>query len=417
MKFIIQGGNKLKGEISVMGAKNAALKMIAASVLFNGEVVLNNVPDILDIRNLQNILEKNGAVFLRSGNQLKIDTSKLTNHDPDPVLVEKMRGSIVLIGPYLARFGQIGLPQPGGCAIGCRPIDIHLHVFKEFGVDIKKEENNFYQFKVEKLKAGKISFDKISVTATENAILAAVLTEGETEISHAACEPEITDLIKFLNRAGAKIDGEGTNNLKITGVEKLNKIEYTVMPDKIEAATFITLGLMTDSQITVNGLRIEDIQIFLDKLTEIGASFESGENFVKIKNTQNLKAFEIETAVYPGFATDWQALMGLIATKTEGQSKINETIFENRLGYLKELQNMGANIEILNKHEALVNGPTSLKGAQIESLDLRAGATLVIAGLAANGKTIIEEAQIVDRGYEKIEERLQKLGAQITREL
>lgn len=416
MNFIINGQNKLSGVIKVLGAKNAALKMIAASVLIQDQIVLKNVPDILDIKNLQTILEKNGAKFERVDHTLKIDTSNLSNQDPDANLVEKMRGSIVLIGPYLARFGKIHLPKPGGCAIGSRPIDIHLDVFRQLGVEIE-EKDSFYKLSSSKLKSGEINFEKVSVTATENAILAAVLTEGETSINGAACEPEITDLINFLNKAGAQITGAGTTNLKITGVSNLHGLEYQVMPDKIEAATFITLGIMTNSEIEVTELNLEDIQSFLDKLIEAGAGFETGETYVKVKSSDKLNKFEVKTDVYPGFATDWQALMGLIATKAEGTSKITETIFENRLGYLKELQDMGANIEILNNHEALITGPTQLKGAQIDSLDLRAGATLLIAGLSAIGQTVIQGAQIVDRGYEKIEERLNKLGAKIQRQI
>lgn len=413
-KFEISGPNKLQGEIQVLGAKNAAMKMIAACVLITGKVTLENVPDILDIQIIIDILTNGGARIRREGHILEIDTTNLTDKNPDPNLVKKMRGSIVLIGPYLSRFGRISIPHPGGCVIGSRPIDIHLRAFRNLGAEVK-ESDNFYSLNISKIDGKNINFEKKSVTATENVILNTCLANGITKITNAAREPEIVDLVNFLNSCGAKIRGAGTETIIIKGVDKLVGTTYTVMPDRIEAGTFACLALVTKSALKIINCEPKHLQSFLDKLTQIGAQFEIGEDYLYIKESDDLTASDIITHEYPGFATDLQAPIGLILTQCNGTSRIKENIHENRLNYLKELEKMGAKFDIISNNEAEIYGPATLHGAHIESLDLRAGATLILAGLAACGKTTILNAEIVDRGYENIENRLKKLGASIQR--
>jgi len=412
-KFEIFGPNKLEGEIEVFGAKNAAMKMIAASVLIKDKVILENVPDILDIQTIIEILTKNGAKISRTGHILKIDTNNLTNQDPDPKLVEKMRGSVVLIGPYLARFGKISIPQPGGCAIGSRPLDDHLNGLRQTSTEIS-QNNATFNFKRGKLIGEEINLCP-SVTATENMIMAQVLATGNSIIKNAAREPQIVDLANFLNKAGAKISGAGTSEIRVEGVQKLHGLTYRVMPDPFEAATFICMAAMTKSDLRVNNCQPEHLHPFLDEMKKIGVELEVGDDYVRVKNAASLNAADIFSDFYPGFSTDMLPQTALVLTQAHGLSHINEKLFEGRLGYLKELQQMGAKVHILDKHRAEIEGPAQLHGARIESLDLRAGATLILAGLAAEGKTVIKDAEIIERGYEKIEERLAKLGAKIKR--
>lgn len=419
-KFVIEGPSKLNGEISVLGAKNVALKLIAAAVLIKAPITLTNMPDIVDARNMLEILKHAGAEFEQNGHEVKIDTSNLSNGDPDAKLMEKLRASVVLIGPYLARFGRVNIPRPGGCAIGTRPINIHLDAFEQMGVKILHKENggcndNLYHLSCDNLYGTDIKLKEASCTATENVMMAAVLANGKTMIHNAAKEPQIIDLANFLNEAGASVQGAGTSVIEIIGTEKLHGLEYKIMPDPIETGTFACLAIVTKSKIKITECKPDDLRAFLDKISEIGVSIEVGENYIEIVDSKNLKATTISTAVYPGFPTDLQAPIGLVLTQASGISQIKENLFENRLGYLDELNKMGAHTEIINNHTANISGPTKLHGAKIESLDLRAGATVLLAGLCAEGKTIIENAEIIDRGYENIEVRLVKLGARIKR--
>lgn len=413
-QFEILGPNRLKGEIPVLGAKNAAMKMIAASVLISGKVVLDNVPDILDIQTIINILTENGAKIVRDGHRLEIDTETLHDIDPNPELVKKMRGSIVLMGPYLARFGKISIPHPGGCVIGKRPIDIHLEAFQKLGAEII-EQDNTYHLKIAKFNGGEVHFKKISVTATENVLMASCKANGTTKIFNAAREPEIVDLAEFLNACGAKISGAGTSNIIVQGVDSLHGVNYKVIPDRIEAGTFIILALVTKSQLKIVNCNPNHLTAFLNKLRQIGAKFTLGNYFIEVYPTENLKATEIETREYPGFPTDLQAPFGLLATQCNGVSRITENIHDNRLNYLTELEKMGARQKIVNNRLAQITGPSELLAAHIKSLDLRAGATMILAALAADGKTIIDDIEVVDRGYEEIEKRLIKIGAKIKR--
>lgn len=414
-QFEIEGGQKLKGEIPVYGAKNAAMKMIAASILIKNEITLENVPDILDIQIIIDILLASGAKISRHGHTLKIDTNTLGENDPDPSLVEKMRGSVVLIGPYLARFGKISIPQPGGCSIGNRPIDTHLDAFRQLDVEINENDCKFVFDSHGKIRASSVTLKEASVTATENILMATVTADGQTIINNAAREPEITDLIEFLNKAGAKITGGGTETIKITGVNQLKSITHKVIPDRIETGTFVALSVASSNPLKITNCEPKYLTAFLEKIKKMGVKLKTGKDYVEIVDIPKLKPVEVETDVYPGFATDLQAPMGLVLTQAEGKSKLVENLFENRFGYLDQLVKMGAKVEFISNREAEITGPTQLSGAIIESLDLRAGATMILAGLIAKGKTTILNAEITDRGYEKIEERLRKVGARIQR--
>jgi len=413
-KFIIHSSRNLHGEIAVYGAKNAAMKIIAASVLIPGKVTLENVPDISDVQSIVDILAKNGAEVKRNGHTLEIDTTNLIDKSPDEKLVKRFRGSIVLIGPYLSRFKKISIPQPGGCLIGSRPISTHLEAFQKVGAKVNCSED-FNQLSLEENIGGQVVLNEASVTATENIIMSQVIGKQETLIENAATEPQIADLINFLNKAGAKISGATTRSLKIKGVDKLNPVSYTVMPDPFEAATFICMAIVVNSEIKVTHCNPNDLYPFLDVIKKMGANFELGEDYVLVQNSDDLKPAEIITDIHPGFSTDMQAPIGLVLTQAHGQSHIHEKLFENRLGYLKELVEMGAKVEFISNQEAIITGPTVLHGRRIESLDLRAGATMIMAGLAAEGQTTITNAEIVDRGYEQIETRLKRLGAKIER--
>lgn len=412
-KFEIQGNCQLKGELPVYGAKNAAMKMIAASILINGKVTLTNVPRISDIENLCLILEQLGAKISRDGHKLEIETNKLVNLNPDSKLVRMIRASVVLVGPLLARFGQVEIPHPGGDKIGSRPINLHLQAFRELGVIVAEEPNN-YLFRKNGQIGNRVHFKKISVTGTENILLFACLQDHEIIIDNAAIEPEIIDLVEFLQKAGASIKIDG-RRISICGKNQLQSVSHHVIPDRIEAGTFIVLAAAAKSQITITNLNPSHLTVFLDKLKEIGVQFDVGSNFIYIKKSPKLRACDISTAEYPGFSTDWQPPIGLLLTQAEGKSHITENIFENRLGYLKELQDMGAKVKLINNCQAEITGPTPLHGAVIKSLDIRSGATLLIAGLIAENKTIINHAENVDRGYEEIEKRLTKIGAKILR--
>ena len=415
---MIGGGKRLKGEIKVFGAKNAAMKMMAASILFEEPVILDNVPEILDITKLSAILTKMGAKIERKGHQLSIDTSKLANIDPDPFLVGTFRASVVLIGPLLARFGQVRIAHPGGDKIGRRPIDRHLKAFGDLGIKVA-ETNDSYLFQKTDYLNTKVHFEKISVTATENILIFACGQQETISIDNAAIEPEVIDLCNFLQKGGAKISISG-RQISVSG-GKLKKVRHQVIPDRIEAGTFAVLAAATASSLKITDLIPEHLGAFLNKLREIGVQFEIGDNFLYIRKplenkiSTYLRASKISTAEYPGLPTDLQPPLGLLLTQAVGESLIQENIFENRLGYLKELQKMGAKIKVINNHLAKITGPAKLHGADISSLDIRTGATLIIAGLIASDKTQIAHAENIDRGYERIEERLQKLGADIKR--
>jgi len=387
--------------------------MIAASIIINDKVTLHNIPDILDINKICQIIEELGAKITRHHHTLEIDTRDMTYQNPNPDFVKSMRSSVVLVGPLLARFGKVQIPHPGGDKIGSRPIDRHIKAFQELGVSVEQKPDHYLFINGHSLNKS-IQFEKISVTGTENIILFATLGKKKITINNAAIEPEIIDLINFLNKAGADIVVQD-RQITITGQKKLFGVEYTCIPDRIEAATFAVLAAASGSNLTIKNVVPEHLAPFLQKLVTLGVKFEINGDLLHIKKSGELKATKIETAEYPGFSTDWQPPLGVLLTQTHGLSQIKENVHENRLGYLDKLCQMGAHVKILNNHQAEISGPTQLHGAEIESLDIRAGATLIIAGLIAHGKTTIRQAEMIDRGYEKIEERLSKIGAEIKR--
>jgi len=416
-KFIIHGRKPLEGEISVSGTKNAALKMIPASILAASPCVIKNVPEISDIEKLLEIMTSIGAEIKFENHGVRINTAKVKSYCPDEKLVKKLRGSIVLIGPLLARFGKAVLSQPGGCLIGTRPIDDHLDVFKQMGIKIKYKGKKFYFSG--KPKAGHIVLKKMSVTATENAIMASVFSEGITKIHVAAAEPEIKDLADFLNSMGAKIKGAGTYEIEVEGVRELKGVEYEILFDRIEAGTYIIAGIITNSEIIVGPIITEHLDLFFKKLKDAGAKFEiikkDGKEYVKTLKHGKLISQDIDPRPYPGFATDLQPQYAVLMTQAEGRTEIFDTMFEGRFKYLEELKFMKANVEILNPNKAVICGPSELKGREVSSLDIRGGAAVVLAGLAADGETIVNDVDFIDRGYEKMDEKLKGVGADIKR--
>ncbi|MEK7167069.1 MAG: UDP-N-acetylglucosamine 1-carboxyvinyltransferase [Patescibacteria group bacterium] len=415
MKFIINGGKKLKGEIAVGGAKNLALKALAASFLFKQEIVINNIPDIEDIKQMLEIIKDLGAKVEKNDNhQYKISTKNVSKTTLSPILTPKLRASIVLIGPMLARFGEAMLPYPGGCVIGMRPIDIFIDGFKTLGVEVEENKNGFF-FKTKKLKGAKFVFPIISVTATETLMMAATLAKGKTTLINAACEPEISTLADYLNSCGAKISGAGTSTIIIEGVNKLSANVFNIIPDRIEAGTFAIMAATTKSDLIIKNCNPMHLEVPLLMLKKVGVNFIIGNNNIHVLPSKNLKAINLVTHEYPGFITDLQAPFTVLLTQVQGMSLVHETIYEGRLFYIDKLNKMGANIILCDPHRAIINGPTKLYGKKVESPDIRAGMAMVIASLVAEGKTEIDNIYQIDRGYEKIEERLQNLGVKIER--
>ncbi|MFN3301500.1 MAG: UDP-N-acetylglucosamine 1-carboxyvinyltransferase [Patescibacteria group bacterium] len=414
-RFVIQGRQQLEGEIEVKGMKNAITPILASTLLISGDCILKNVPRILDVETMIEILKSLGSrIEFLDEHTLKINNKDVNLQKLDKILIKKMRSSVLLIGPLLSRFGKVEIPEPGGCIIGNRPIDTHLNALEKFGVKIEKE-GEFYSLKTKGLVGNEIVLQEFSVTATENAIMTAVLAKGKTVIKLAAAEPHVQDLCNFLNKAGAKISGIGTHTLEIIGTKKLKGVEHTIIPDQIETGTLAVIGALNQGKILIKNIAPEHLDIILLKLKQIGVNFELKKNSLLVYHTAKLKAFNLQTLPYPGFPTDLQAPFGLLATQCQGTSLIKDPMYEGRLGYIQELVKMGANAIIADPHRVIITGPTPLYGQEIKTLDLRAGATLIIAGLIAYGETIINDAEIIDRGYEKIDERLAKLGAKIKR--
>ena len=414
-KFRIKGGTSLSGDITVSGAKNAALKMIAASLLTDEEIILTNVPDIQDIRTLLLILEKLGASVDFTDHIVTICCVNVQSSKPDYQLVKHMRGSVVIVGPLLARFGSATIPQPGGCLIGSRPIDTHINAFRQLNVEISQEKD-LYKFSAAKLSGDTVVLDEMSVTATENALMAAVLAKGNTEIRLAASEPEIEDLSTMLNSMGAKIKGAGSNIISIQGVSKLKGVQHQVIPDRIEVGTFAIAAAVSRGDVKIHNVIPQHLDSFLHVLHQLNVahSIEKG-NILHIKPTTIFEPIQIDTRPYPGYPTDLQAPLSVLLTQANGTSSIFETMYEGRLGYTKELEKMGASIKTIDAHTVTISGPTPLYGKHITSFDIRAGATLIIAALIAQGESVIDKIELVDRGYENIENRLRSIGADIER--
>jgi UDP-N-acetylglucosamine 1-carboxyvinyltransferase len=417
-KYKIIGPAKLSGEVTISGAKNAALKLISAAILADSPSKISNVPKIIDIKKMIHIVESLGAKISFNDNTVLIDPSSINSTDLEESYVKKLRGSVVLVGPMLAKFGKVKLAQPGGCLIGVRAIDDHLDLFTQLGVKIDNMGDH-YIF-TGKPKTGDIILNKLSVTATENAIMATVLSPGTTHIHVAAAEPEVADLANYLNRMGAKITGAGTHDIIINGVDKLTGVEYTVMPDRIEAGTYLLAAIVTNSCVEISPIIPDHMSIVLRKLERCGARFkiEQSDKFHKIITDKHdqLKSFNIDTRTYPGFPTDLQSVYAVFATQTKGSTKIFETLYEGRYGYVEEIRKMGAKINIETAHIVSIDGPQKLKGTKINALDIRGGAALVLAALVAEGETEIDNIELIERGYEDMDKKLAALGVDITLE-
>jgi UDP-N-acetylglucosamine 1-carboxyvinyltransferase len=412
-KFIINGGKKLSGSVEISGAKNAILPIMAAALLAKGKSVLHNVPHLIDIKMMAHVLRVIGARIDFTDNTMEIDATHASYCEAPYELVSKMRASIYVMGPLLARFGSAKVSFPGGCAIGTRPVDLHLMAMETLGAKIEID-HGYILANSKKLKGGEIRFEKVSVGATANTLMAAVLAKGETNIFNAAIEPDIGSLIDFLKKMGAKIEGRDTEHLKVTGVNKLKPAEMTMMPDRIEAGTFVIAGGITQSPITISNCIPSHIQVLLTKMKDAGFDFEVTENSIKVIPTKTIKSVDVQTQPYPLFPTDLQAQFLALMTLANGSCTIEDTIFPDRFMHVAELNRLDANIS-MNKNIATVTGVKSLSGAEIMATDLRASATLVLAGLAAQGQTTISRIYHIDRGYERIEEKLNKLGADIKR--
>jgi len=414
-KFVIEGGYELNGEIKVNGAKNAALKAIAASLLTPETVTIENIPEIEEISRLLELVESIGSKVEKKGNKITIQTEKIHDYKLNPDLVKKIRVSVLLIGPMLIRYGQVKLPHPGGCAIGRRPIDLFIDNFKKFGAEVE-ETNDYYYFKAKtKLKGAKIVLPKISVTVTEAMMMTATLAEGTTVIKNAACEPEVKALSEFLNSCGAKIMGAGTPTIKIVGVERLRGGKYQVIPDRVEAGSFAILGALTKGKIKVTHCEPDHLEALWVLFDKMGVDYELGSDYVIVSGKNKLEAVNVQTHEYPGFATDIQPPFTVLLTQAKGLSMVHETVFEGRLFYTDLLNQMGANIIMCDPYRVIVSGPSELHGRKLDSPDLRAGFALILAALVADGKTEIDNIYQIDRGYSRVEQRLGKLGARIKR--
>ena len=416
-KFVIQGNATLSGNIRIGGAKNSGLKLIPAAILSDETSTLFNIPDILDIHRLCEILESVGADISFKDGVVKVNPKNINSCSPDSKLVRKLRGSIVVMGPLLAKYGEAVFSKPGGCLIGSRPIDDHLDLFSQLGVKIIEKDDCYHLSG--KPKAADIILNKMSVTATENAIMATVLSPGTTTISVAAAEPEIVDLANFLNKMGADISGAGTHNITVNGVDKLHGASHTIIPDRIEAATYLIAAIATNSVVKIGPVIPEHLSIVIKKLLSAGAKFhtmkeENDVYFVTEKHGE-LAAQSIDTRTYPGFSTDIQSPYVALMTQAKGKSQIFETLYEGRFLFLEELKMMGAETNVLSPHIIEINGPTPLKGGEIYSRDIRGGAALIVAALIASGTTIINGVEYVDRGYENMDTKLKEAGVEIER--
>lgn len=415
-KLIIMGGTPLTGEVRISGAKNAALPILTATLLATKPVILCNVPHLRDVTTTMQLLGRMG-IQLTVGEQMKVEVSpgKVTNFHAPYDLVKTMRASILVLGPLLARYGQAEVSLPGGCAIGSRPVDLHLRGLRALGADITVKEGYIHARVAGRLQGASLLLDKVTVTGTENLLMAAVLANGKTTIKNAACEPEVVDLANFLNKIGARIQGAGTDTIEIDGVEELGGCEYSILPDRIEAGTFLVAAALTRGWIKIKGIHSDILESVLLKLEAVGADIERGNDWISLDmHGKQPLAVNISTAPYPAFPTDMQAQMMALNTVANGTGTITETIFENRFMHVHELQRMGADIQ-LQGNTAICHGKPYLTGAPVMATDLRASASLVLAGLVAKGETTVDRIYHIDRGYECIEEKLSQLGAKIRR--
>jgi UDP-N-acetylglucosamine 1-carboxyvinyltransferase len=414
-KMIIKGGTQLNGSVRVSGAKNSALKLMFASLLAEGKHVFHNVPELADVESARKLLQSLGCQSDFSQNTLIINSKPLASHKADYELVRKMRASILCLGPLLAKTGDAIVSLPGGCAIGTRPIDLHLEAMKAMGAEIELKEG-YVHAKAKKLKGTTFLFEKVTVGGTENMMMAATLADGVTVLENAAKEPEIIDLANYLVKMGAKITGHGTSVIRIEGVNKLTPAEHTTCPDRIEAGTLLIAGAITGGEVTTTHIEPTYLEAFISKLREADFKIETSANTITVKKQKSWNAVDITTAPHPLFATDLQAQFMALMTLAHGTSVISETVFENRFMHVTELMRLGADITPKTQ-VAVVRGipEKGLTAAPVMATDLRASASLVLAGLAAKGETIVNRIYHLDRGYERMEEKLSSLGAQIKR--
>jgi len=415
-KFVITGGAKLSGTIAVKGAKNAGLKIIPAAILSQDKITIHNLPDIEDISRSFDILTDLGATVARDGDAYVVDTSSIKHTELKHSLANKLRASIMFVGPLLARFGEVKFPHPGGCVIGAgqRPIDLFLEGFAKMGAGISTVDN-YYHLTADKLRGCEFFFTTVTVTGTESMMMTATLAEGKTVLSNCAMEPEIVALAEYLNSVGAKISGAGTPVITIEGVEKIGGGEFTTIADRIEAGTFAIMAAATNSELTISDCRPDHLESLLAMFTKIGVPYTSTATTLTILKHGVLKALDIKTHEYPGFPTDLQSPYTILMTQAEGMAIVHETIYDRRLLFTDMLTQMGANIIMCDPHRVVISGPTKLHGHKLTSPDLRAGIAMIIAGMIASGKTEIDNIYQIDRGYEKIDERLRTLGANIQR--
>ena len=414
-KLLIQGGQSLSGSVKISGAKNSVLPMLCASVMpTTGVVQLENVPHLQDVTTTTRLLTQMGvSVTMDEFMNISLDPSAIDNFYAPYDLVKTMRSSILVLGPLLSRFGEAKVSLPGGCAIGLRPVDMHLKALKKMGAEIKVERG-YITAQSKRLKGANITFEKKTVTGTENIIMAASLAKGQTKISNAANEPEISDLCLFLNKMGAKISGHGTDMIEIDGVEVLRGTIHKPLPDRIEAGTFMIAAAITRGDVEINNIVPNHSSAVIEKLIEAGAEITSNNNSIRVKMRQRPKAVDIETNAYPFFPTDMQAQMTALNAVAKGDSYVRENIFENRFMHVQELERMGASIKV-DDNTATISGTKKLFAAPVMATDLRASASLILAGLAAEGTTEIARVYHIDRGYDCIEEKLQLIGARISR--
>lgn len=416
-KLIITGGSQLSGELRISGAKNAALPIMAATLLCENPVTIGNIPHLHDITTTMQLLGQMGIhLTIDEKMNIEVDSSTITKFEAPYDLVKTMRASILVLGPLLSRFGEAHVSFPGGCAIGTRPVDIHLDALIKMGADIQIE-SGYIHAKASRLKGCKLVLEKVTVTGTENLLMAAVLADGTTVIENAAKEPEVSDLAHFLNAMGAKISGIGTAVLTIEGVSKLTEknIHYQILPDRIETGTYLVAAAITRGKVKLKDTRPDTLDAVLDKLKEAGAEITTGEDWIELDmHGKQPKAVSIRTAPYPAFPTDMQAQFTAMNTIADGVGIITETVFENRFMHVQEMQRMGADIQ-LESNTAICKGTNTLTAAPVMATDLRASASLVLAGLVANGETLVDRIYHIDRGYDHIEEKLAQLGATIRR--
>jgi UDP-N-acetylglucosamine 1-carboxyvinyltransferase len=412
-KLLIVGGNKLQGEVKISGAKNAALPIMCASLLSAEPLHLSHVPDLHDIVTMRNLLQQMGVTATANGSELTLDAAAVDKLEAPYEMVKTMRAAILVLGPLVARFGEAKVSLPGGCAIGSRPVDLHIKGLQAMGAEIHIE-HGYIHAQAKKLKGARIFFDLVSVTGTENLMMAAALADGVTILENAAREPEVIDLADCLRAMGAKISGDGSDTITITGVDKLHAANHRIMPDRIETGTFLVAATATGGDITLLDARADTLDNVLEKLREAGAQIEVTDNAIRLQMHQRPTAVSFRTAPYPAFPTDMQAQFMALNIIAEGSAMVVETIFENRFMHVQELRRLGAQIEV-DGNTAVIKGCATLEGATIMATDLRASACLVIAGLVAQGETTIERIYHLDRGYDHLETKLSALGASIRR--